>query len=93
MAQAGGGAPGPIASREDALKRLDEVAKWFRRTEPHSPLAYTLDEAVRRGRMTLPELLAEIVPDYATRSTILTSLGIKPPSEYEESSGYDQGSE
>jgi type VI secretion system protein ImpA len=68
-----------VATREDALRMLGEIAEFFRRTEPHSPLAYTLQEAVRRGRMTWPELLAEIVPDTAARAGILASLGIRPP--------------
>lgn len=67
------------ASREDALRALGEIANFFRRTEPHSPLSYTLDEAVRRGRMTWPELLAEVVADADTRNNILNSLGIRPP--------------
>jgi type VI secretion system protein ImpA len=75
--------PGEITSREEALRMLEEVARWFRRVEPHSPLSYTLDEAVRRGRMSLPELLAELMPDESTRSSFLSSLGIRPdqPSE------------
>jgi type VI secretion system protein ImpA len=68
-----------VASREDALRALGEIANFFRRTEPHSPLSYTLDEAVRRGRMTWPELLAEVVADTDTRNTILNTLGIRPP--------------
>ena len=71
--------PGQVASREDALRALGEIANFFRRTEPHSPLSYTLDEAVRRGRMTWPELLAEVVADTDTRNTILNTLGIRPP--------------
>lgn len=71
--------PGEIASREDALKLLDEVARWFRRVEPHSPLSYTLEEAVRRGRMTLPELLQETLQDDTARQAFLTALGIRPP--------------
>jgi len=71
--------PGQLASREDALRTLGEIANFFRRTEPHSPLSYTLDEAVRRGRMTWPELLAEVVADTDTRNTILNTLGIRPP--------------
>ena len=55
-------------SREDALRALGQIAEFFRRTEPHSPLAYTLEEAVRRGRMTWPELLAEIVADADARN-------------------------
>jgi type VI secretion system protein ImpA len=74
-----GGRPGEIASREDALRMLEEVARWFRRVEPHSPLSYTLEEAVRRGRMSLPDLLAELMPDEGTRAGFLSSLGIRPP--------------
>jgi type VI secretion system protein ImpA len=81
---AAGTAPGAAAAatqlvtRESALRTLSEVANYFRRTEPHSPLAYTLDEAVRRGRMSWPELLAEILPDAASREAVLNSLGIRP---------------
>jgi type VI secretion system protein ImpA len=89
--EAGGGAAGGIAvgpgvgaTREDALRSLGEIANFFRRTEPHSPLSYTLDEAVRRGRMTWPDLLAEIVADTDTRNNILNTLGIRPPPPAEE---------
>jgi type VI secretion system protein ImpA len=71
--------PGQAASREEALRALAGIASFFRRTEPHSPLSYTLDEAVRRGRMSWPELLAEVVADADTRNSILTHLGIRPP--------------
>lgn len=49
---AGGGGAAGAMTRESALRELDRIAEYFRRTEPHSPLAYTLEEAVRRGRMT-----------------------------------------
>ena len=68
-----------IASREDALRSLAAIAAFFRRTEPLSPLSYTLQEAVRRARMSWPELLEEIVPDSGQRMQILLSLGIRPP--------------
>jgi type VI secretion system protein ImpA len=76
-------APGRLATREDALRALNDIADFFRRAEPHSPMAYTLQEAVRRGRLTWPELLAEIVPDSSSRHAILSSLGIRPPPEEE----------
>ncbi len=94
LAEAGPGAPvetatGPggfsaearTVSRDDALKTLENLATFFRRTEPVSPLAYTLDDAIRRAKLTWPELLEEVVPDPAVRSAILTSLGIRPGSE------------
>ena len=82
---AGFGVPtGQLANREDALRALENLANFFRRTEPISPLAYTIEEAVRRSRMTWPELLEEIIPDRDGRNAILTSLGIKPPPVEEE---------
>jgi type VI secretion system protein ImpA len=65
-------------TREDMLRELEKIADFFRRTEPHSPLAYTLEEAVRRGRLTWPELLSEVVPDEKVRSGMLVMLGIRP---------------
>lgn len=70
---------GSIATRDDALRALDAIAQYFRQTEPHSPLSYTLQEAIRRARLSWPELLEEIVPDLRGRAAILSSLGIRPP--------------
>ena len=72
------GGPAVLATREDALRELGRIAEYFRRTEPHSPLSYTLEEAVRRGRMTLAELLAEVLPDTEARHGLLARLGIRP---------------
>lgn len=72
---------GPIRSREDAFRRLQEVAEYFRRSEPHSPVSYTLDDLVRRGRMSLPELLVELLPDQGARNIFLTAAGIRPRQE------------
>ena len=71
-------ASGPLRSRQQALERLGEVAEYFRRHEPHSPLAAALDTAVVRGRMSFTELLAELVLDENARRTILVSAGIRP---------------
>ncbi len=66
-------------TRDDMLQTLLVVADFFRTHEPHSPLAYTLEEAVRRARLSLPELLLEVVPDVGARSSILSQLGIRMP--------------
>lgn len=72
---------GPIQSREEAFSQLREVAEYFRRSEPHSPISYTLDDLVRRGRMSLPELLIELLPDQGARNIFLTAAGIRPRQE------------
>lgn len=76
QAQIGGGV---IASREDAFRVLLQIADFFRKTEPHSPISYTLEEAVRRGRMTLAELLEELIQDDSARKHFLVASGVKPP--------------
>jgi type VI secretion system protein ImpA len=66
-----------VRTRDDAIRALEEIADWFRRMEPHSPLAYTLTDAARRARLPLPDLLAEVLPDEAARTSMLTMLGIR----------------
>lgn len=83
-APAGGSAPsGPLRSREDAFRLLGTVAEYFRRAEPHSPIAFLIERTIRWGRMPLPELLAELIPDESARSTFgqLTGVLINPPAE------------
>lgn len=75
----GGGASGPLQSREEAFRQLESVSDYFRRTEPHSPLSYSLEQAVRWGRMPLPDLLAEIIPDESARAAVFKLTGIRPP--------------
>jgi type VI secretion system protein ImpA len=70
---------GAISGRDQALQQLSEIAAWFKRNEPSSPIGFTLDEAVRRARLGWPELVAELVADETARHSLLTSAGIKPP--------------
>ncbi len=79
-----GGGNSVIASRmqtrEDAFRALLQVSDFFRRTEPHSPVSYAVEQAVRWGRMKLPELLAELVADDSTRREIYKRTGINTDS-------------
>ena len=54
---------GPIASRRQALAQLREVAEFFRRTEPHSPVAYLADKAASWGEMPLHVWLKRVIKD------------------------------
>ncbi len=69
-----------IPSREHALIILQEIAEYFRRTEPHSPIAYTIEQAVRWGRTPLPKLLEELIPDPGGREHFFRLVGIPPQS-------------
>jgi type VI secretion system protein ImpA len=73
-------ASGPIATRQDALVRLREVAEFFRRTEPHSPLSHLIERAVRWGGMSFEELLRDVVKSNDALAQVWETLGIRPPS-------------
>lgn len=81
QATPGSPAPTTLQTRDDAFRTLLKVAEFFRQTEPHSPISYTLEEVVRRGRMPLPELLAELLADSEARRAFFLTAGIKPPQE------------
>ncbi len=65
-----------ICSRDHALLMLETIAAFFRQTEPHSPIPYTLEQAVRWGRMPLPDLLTELIPDSNARQHYFRMIGI-----------------
>lgn len=71
--------PGTIQNREDALQALIKVAEFFRKTEPQSVIPFALEQVVAWGRMSLPELLAELIPDDGPRKNLFRQVGIKPP--------------
>ena len=77
-------APGTIRTREEAFKLLLKVAEFFHRTEPHTPVSYAIEQAVRWGRMPLPALLSELIPENTARDQFFRQVGIRPP---EQSSG------
>jgi type VI secretion system protein ImpA len=71
---------GRIDRREDALKAVMAAADYFGRQEPLSPLGATLREVDRRARLSLDELLNELIPDSGVREAYYWRSGIKPPS-------------
>jgi type VI secretion system protein ImpA len=70
-----------IRSREDAFRALLRVADFFRRTEPHSPVSYALEQAVRWGRMPFPELMQELIDDENARRDMFRRAGVTERSE------------
>jgi len=65
--------------RPDALRRLGAVAAFFRRTEPHSPVAYLVQRAIRWADMPLDVWLREVVANDDVLSRVKETLGIKEP--------------
>jgi type VI secretion system protein ImpA len=67
---------GPLRSRAQALQQLQDVAQFFRRTEPHSPVAYLAEKAVKWGEMPLHEWLRQVVKDQGSMSHLQELLGL-----------------
>lgn len=74
---AGGEKLPTIRTREDALNAILRLADYFRRTEPHSMVPHTLEQAVRWARMPLVELMAELISDDDARSALFKQVGIR----------------
>jgi type VI secretion system protein ImpA len=85
------GTSGPIKSRQDALKRLTEVADFFHKTEPHSPVSHLVKRAVKWGNMPLENLLQELVKDENVLGQIRETLGLG--GNYESSSDSSESSD
>jgi type VI secretion system protein ImpA len=71
-----GGAP---ATRAQALAQLRQVAEFFRRTEPHSPVAYLAEKAAKWGEVPLHQWLRSVLKDPASLAQIEELLGVEPP--------------
>jgi type VI secretion system protein ImpA len=71
------GAQRVIASRDEALGRLDEVAQYFRQAEPHSPVSYLVQRAIKWGRMPLDAWLEDVMGEDPMLNKMLETLGLK----------------
>lgn len=68
--------PGGQMTRENAFAQLTQLAAFFRQTEPHSPISYAIEQTVRWGKMSLPELLTELVANEDTRKAMFERAGL-----------------
>lgn len=71
------GARREVASRDEAFDELLRIAAYFRRSEPHATISYAIETIVRRGRMSLMDLLTELIPDAGSRTQFLRQAGIE----------------
>ena len=69
-------------SRELAFKQLLEISEFFRTTEPHSPVSYMLEKAVKWGNLPLHELILELIPDSTSREHYGSLTGVKTNDEH-----------
>jgi len=65
-----------INNRQQAISQLRNVADFFRRTEPHSPVAYLADKAAHWGEMPLHEWLNSVIKDQGSLAHVEELLGL-----------------
>jgi len=70
-------APGRWSSRDEAYATLAALADYLSLAEPHSPTPFLLRRAVSWGRMSLPEVIAEIIREEGDVTRLLQVLGIR----------------
>jgi len=70
---------GSVKGRLEAFKHLKQLAEFFKHTEPHSPIGYTLERVIRWGDMSLSDLLIELIPDERSKDYYQKLVGIQPP--------------
>lgn len=67
-----------LQTRQEAIANLTLIADFFKKTEPHSPMAYAIDQVVRWSDMALPDLLEELIADGDARKGYFRLVGIVP---------------
>ena len=77
VSASGADGSGMLRDRAAALQQLSEVAAFFRRTEPHSPVSYLVQRAVQWGRMPLEDWLHEVIKDQTVLEHLRDTLGLK----------------
>ncbi|HHY0534980.1 TPA: type VI secretion system protein TssA [Vibrio parahaemolyticus] len=70
-----------MQSREQAIQQLQHVADFFRESEPHSPVSYSIEQIIRWCGMPLPELLAELISDGDAKRSYFRLVGIAEQNE------------
>lgn len=82
-----GGTGGPREggmTRETAFQAVERIAQFFEKTEPHTPVHFALRQAIRWGRMSLPELLGELIEDHGSMEQLRKVVGLPPRREIDQ---------
>lgn len=74
----GGGAKagGALASRADAIRMLEQIAVFVRKTEPSSPAPMFIDRAVKMLQADFAAIVRELMPDSKSHIELLGGLSL-----------------
>jgi len=69
--------PSQEMTRDEAFRLMEKLRLFFLKTEPHSPIAFGLEQLIRWGNMPLPDLIKELVPDKSSLELFCIKTGIR----------------
>ncbi len=69
---------GQVRNRAEAIAQLRAVAKFFRETEPHSPVSYFAEKAASAGEQDLHTWLRSVIKDQGALAHLEELLGVPP---------------
>ena len=72
-----------VENREQAMRVLQEIATYFQKNEPHSPVSYMLQKTIKWSQMPLHEWLTQVIKDEHPLQMLQDTLGVQPKNEYE----------
>ena len=70
---------GGLASRADAVRILQQVAAFLRKSEPSSPAPMFVDRAVKLLQMDFNAIVKELMPDSRDRIEMLGGISLEEP--------------
>lgn len=73
--------PGALRTRHDAVMALQQVSRFLRANEPHSPVSFLVERCVRWLNMSFEEVMQDLVESSDTMSLVRKTLGIHAPAE------------
>lgn len=70
-----------LSSRREAVRKLEEAAAYFAGAEPHSPVGYLVQRAIRWANLPFEQLLAELVKEGQSLAHVRETLGLSSTNE------------
>lgn len=74
--QQGAAGSGQLRTRQDAVSALQQVARFLRTAEPHSPVSFLVERCVRWLNMSFEEVMQDLVESRDTMTLVRKTLGI-----------------
>jgi len=66
-----------IENRQQAIQLLQEIAVYFTKNEPHSPVSYMLNKTIKWSQLPLHEWLTQVIKHEHSLESIHDMLGIQ----------------